>query len=152
MEMIMSRSRIAGAYPHYSYRVLVPAEAVTAERRRLSGTIAGPDCGSGSLRPYCAAAGADHYYAMQHAERSTLAPRIGRAARRIEALIMRTILPEIAADSAPVVFGLDCEPGDACALIDIDNLNASFDRIEPKADILTAFDLELRPSDCRRDS
>jgi hypothetical protein len=145
MQIIVSRSRLADALPHYIYRALVPAEAVEAERRQLSGTVAGPQI-SGRLpcvriAPLLAPR---RYFEMGHIERNAFAPRIGRLARRIETLIIRTVFPEMTADSIPIVFQLDHDPGDGYAWIDIDDLTASFDRIEPKVDILTIFDLGLR--------
>lgn len=37
MEIIVTRSRIAGTLPHYVYRALVPADKVIAERRAMTG-------------------------------------------------------------------------------------------------------------------
>src|SRR3546814_19083227 len=42
MEIIVTRSRIAGSLPHYVYRALVPADGVPSERLALAGTVAGP--------------------------------------------------------------------------------------------------------------
>lgn len=150
MEIIVSRSRVAGALPHYIYRALVPAEEVAAERRRLCGTVAGPQIVGRipcvRIAPLLAP---ERYYKMGHVERSALASRNGNLARRIETLIIRAIFPEMTADSVPIVFQLDHDPGDACSWTEIADLTASFDRIAPKADILTAFDLGLRQGDGR---
>ena len=51
------------------------------------------------------------------------------------------------ADSVPIVFELDHDPGDACVWIQIADLTAAFDRLEANLDILTAFDLGLRQGD-----
>lgn len=42
MKVIVSRSRIAGALPHYVYRALVPAEGVAVERIASAGTVHAP--------------------------------------------------------------------------------------------------------------
>ena len=42
MEIIVTRSRIAGTLPHYVYRALVPADKLSSQRRALAGTVAGP--------------------------------------------------------------------------------------------------------------
>src|SRR3546814_16332315 len=81
---------------------------------------------------------------MSPVERAALAPRIGALSRRIELLIIRSIFPEMTADSVPIVFELDHDPGDACVWIQIADLTAAFDRIEANLDILTAFDLGPR--------
>lgn len=151
MEIIVLRTRIAGALPHYIYRALVSAEAVATERRRVSGIVTGPQIAG---RLHCVRIAPllapERYFEMGHVERSTLAPRIGRVARRIETLIIRTLFPEMTADSVPIVFELEHDPGDSCAWANIDDLTASFDHIEPRIEILTAFDLGLRQGDGSR--
>ncbi|HET6525046.1 hypothetical protein [Sphingopyxis sp.] len=42
MDIIVSRSRIAGALPHYVYRALVPVEGVPVERCVMAGTVTAP--------------------------------------------------------------------------------------------------------------
>lgn len=144
MEIIVSRSRLAGALPHYIYRALVPAAEVAAERRRLCGTVAGPQVvGKIPCVRIAPLLAPERYFELRHVERSVLAPRIGSLAWRIESLIIRTIFPEMTAASVPIVFQLDHDPGDAFSWIEIVDLTAGFDRIEPSADILTTFDLGL---------
>ena len=151
MDIIVARSRIAGTLPHYVYRALVPADTVSAERRALAGTVAGPKSVGRvpcvRIAPLLAPV---RYFAMEHAERGGLAPRIGLLARRIETLIIRANFPEMTAGSLPIVFQLDDDPGDAFTWINIDDLTDAFDRLEPDFDILTAFDLGLRDADGRR--
>ncbi|MBS0503176.1 MAG: hypothetical protein JSS55_05105 [Proteobacteria bacterium] len=151
MQIIVSRSRIAGTLPHYIYRALVPAEGVAAERRALAGTVAGPKSAGRfaciRIAPLLAPA---RYFVMNHVERTMLASRIGAVGRRIEWLIIRTIFPEMTAASVPIVFQLDHDPGDACVWTDIEDLVDTFDRFEPDLAILTAFDLGLRQGDGRQ--
>ena len=151
MQIIVSRSRIAGTLPHYIYRALVPAEGIAAERRVLAGTVAAPKPAGRfaciRIAPLLAPA---RYFMMDHVERSALASRIGAVGRRIEVLIIRTFFPEMTADSVPIVFQLDHDPGDACVWSDIVDLTDAFDRLEPELAALTAFDLGLRQGDGRR--
>jgi len=86
---------------------------------------------------------------MAHIERGALASRIGALARRIETLIIKTNFPEMTADSPPVIFQLDSDPGDASIWFHMDDLTDAFDRLAPRLDILTAFDLGLRHGDDR---
>lgn len=151
MDIIVTRSRIAGTLPHYVYRALVPADTVSAERRALAGTVSGPKCVGRvpcvRIAPLLAPV---RYFEMQHAERDGLAPRIGLLGRRIETLIIRANFPEMTAGSLPIVFQLDDDPGDAFTWIAINDLAGAFDRLEPDLDILTAFDLGLRDANGRR--
>lgn len=151
MDIIVTRSRIAGTLPHYVYRALVPADTVSAERRALAGTVAGPKCVGRvpcvRIAPLLAPA---RYFETEHAELGGLAPRIGLLARRIETLIIRANFPEMTAGSPPIVFQLDNDPGDAFTWIAISDLTDAFDRLEPDLEILTAFDLGIREANGRR--
>ena len=150
MEIIVTRSRIAGTLPHYAYRALVPADKVTAERRALTGTVAGPKhVGRLPCVRIAQLLAPLRYFTMAHAERTALASRIAALGRRIETLIIQASFPEMTAAFTPIVFQLDSDPGDAFTWIDIDDLRSAFDSLEPKYGNLTAFDLGLRPDDGR---
>lgn len=145
MEVIVTRSRIAGTLPHYAYRALVPADKVAAERRALTGTVAGPKyVGRLPCVRIAPLLAPDRYFTMAHVERDALASRIAALGRRIETLIIQASFPEMTAAFTPIVFQLDSDPGDAFTRIDIDDLTAAFDRLEPQFTNLTAFDLGLR--------
>lgn len=150
MEIIVTRSRIAGTLPHYAYRALIPADKVAVERRALTGTVVGPKHVGRLLCVRIAPLLApDHYFTMAHAERAALATRIAALARRIETVIVQASFPEMSAAFTPIVFHIDADPGDAFTWIDIDDLTAAFDRLEPRFANLTAFDLGLRPDEGR---
>lgn len=145
MEIIVTRSRIAGTLPHYVYRALVPAETVAPERRALAGTVVGPrNVGRFPCVRIAPLLAPERYFEMPHSERGDLASRIGGLARRVETLIIKAIFPEMTAASPPIVFQLDCDPGDAFAWTDITDLTGAFDRLEPGFDVLTDLDLGLR--------
>src|SRR3546814_8800834 len=115
MEIIVTRSRIAGSLPHYVYRALVPADGVPSERLALAGTVAGP---ASVGRIPCVRIGPllapERYFETPHHQRSVLASRIVVLTRRIETLVIRTSFPEMTVASTPIVFQLDTDPGDAC--------------------------------------
>lgn len=151
MEIIVTRTRIAGTLPHYVYRALVSADSVEAENREHTGTVAGPDIvGRHPCVRIAPLIAPFRYFMTPLADRSPLAARIGRVARRIETLVVRTIFPEMTASSVPIVFQLDHDPGEACIWTDLHDLTGAFDRLEPDIEILTAFDLGLRQGDGRR--
>jgi hypothetical protein len=77
---------------------------------------------------------------MHPVERTALAPRVGAVGRRIEWLIIRAFFPEMTAQSLPIVFQLDHDPGDACIWADADDLTGVFDRVEHEFASLTAID------------
>lgn len=54
------------------------------------------------------------------------------------------------ANSLPIVFQLDPDPGDACVWADLDDLTGIFDAVEPGFASLSAIDLGLRQRDSLR--
>src|SRR3546814_14084886 len=72
----------------------------------------------------------ERYLMMSPVERAALAPRIGALSRRIELLIIRSIFPEMTADSVPIILELDHDQGDACVWIQIADLTDALDRLE----------------------
>ncbi|WP_458733067.1 hypothetical protein [Sphingobium xenophagum] len=72
-----------------------------------------------------------------------LAARLNLVARRIEALIIRTVFPEMTARLTPLTLALESDPGEASCRVAVADLNAAFDRIAPEIDTLMAADLGL---------
>src|SRR3546814_14037993 len=90
MEIIVSRSRLAGTPPHYIYRVLVPADGVAAERRMIGGASAAPKiAGRIACARMAPIVAPERYLMMSPVERAALAPSIGALSRRIELLSIR---------------------------------------------------------------
>jgi hypothetical protein len=148
MEIIVSRSRIAGALPHYIYRALVPAKGIAVERCAIAGTVSAPGVADRiaciRIAPLIAP---ERYLAMHPVERTALASRVGAVGRRIEWLIIRAFFPEMTAQSLPIVFELHHDPGDACVWADVDDLTGVFDSVEREFASLTAIDFGLRQGD-----
>jgi hypothetical protein len=151
MEIIVSRSRIAGVLPHYIYRALVPAEGIAADRCAIAGTVTAPRiAGRVACIRIAPLIAPERYLEMHPVERTALASRVGAVGRRVEWLIIRTFFPEMTADSLPIVYQLDPDPGDACFWADVDNLTGIFDTVEPGFASLSAIDLGLRQGDSLR--
>lgn len=150
MEIIVTRSRIAGTLPFYEYRALVPAEAVDLERRVRTCVVKAPR--AAGLIPclrIAAVIAPECFFTLNDAGRSNLAAHIGLLAKRIETLIVRIIYPEMAADALRPVIAIDHDPGDACVWTDIDDITGAYDRLAPEAEWLTVYDFGLR-QDCER--
>lgn len=117
----------------------------------LAGTVAAPGVAGRiaciRIAPLIAP---ERYLAMRPVERTALASRVGAVGRRIEWLIIRTFFPEMTADSLPIVYQLDPDPGDACVWADVDDLTGIFDAVEPGFASLSAIDLGLRQGDSLR--
>jgi hypothetical protein len=145
MDILATRTRIAGTPPHYGYRALVPVTALSDERRRWITPVVAPDhCRRQTCARLAEVIAPAGYFTLPPRERVDLAPRIARLARRIEALITRILYPEMTADRIPIVFRVDHDPGDAAMLVTIDDITGAFETLESEAVWLTAFDLGLR--------
>src|SRR3546814_14919610 len=65
-----------------------------------------------------------------------LAALLNLVARRIEALIIRTVFPEMTARLTPLMLALDFDPGEASYRVAVADLNEAFDRFAPGIDML----------------
>jgi len=150
MEIVVTRSRIAGTLPFYEYRALISADAVDIERRVRTCVVKAPKVAGAipclRIAPVIAP---DRFFDLTDAGRGALAAHIGVLAKRIETLVVRVIFPEMTADLLRPVIPIEHDPGDAAVWTDIDDLTGAYDRLATDCDILTAFDVGLR-QDCER--
>lgn len=144
MHVIVSRSRIAGTAPLYQYRALVPLSDVAAHRRTrcvvLRAMLDNQRVLSARLADVIAP---NVWFERDLAVPCGLAARLTLVAKRVEALIIRTLYPEMTAQLPPLTFVLDHDPGDASSRVAIADLNAAFDRLAPDIGTLMAADLGL---------
>lgn len=150
MEIIVTRSRIAGMLPHYEYRALISADAVDETRRGRACLVKAPKVARyvRYLRtgPVIAP---DRYFELDAAAREILGSRIGALARQIDSLIVRLVFPERTADQLCPVITLDDDPGDACVRAEIDDLTGAYDCLASRYNDLTAGDIGLRQDRAR---
>ncbi|WP_030539289.1 hypothetical protein [Sphingobium sp. DC-2] len=144
MDVIVSRSRIPGAASTYHYRALVPLAEVALQRRPrcvvIQAHIGNGRVPSTRIADVVAPAA---WYERELATPLGLAARLNLVARRIEALIIRTVFPEMTARLTPLTLALESDPGEASYRVAVADLNAAFDRIAPEIDTLMAADLGL---------
>lgn len=144
MDVIVSRSRVAGTASTYMYRALVPLAEVAASRRPRC-VIIQARIGSGrvpSTRIADVVAPAA-WYDRELATPCGLAASLNLVARRIEALVIRTVFPEMTARLTPPMVALDFAPKDASYRLAMADINAAFDRFATGIDGLMAADLGL---------
>lgn len=144
MDVIVSRSRIPGTALLYHYRALVPLAEV-AVPRRLRCIVIQARIGNGRVPSTRIAdvVAPTAWYERELATPLGLAARLNLVARRIEALIIHTVFPEMTARLTPLTLGLDFDPGEAVYRVAVADLNAAFDRFAPDIDTLMAADLGL---------
>ena len=151
MEIIVTRSRIAGTLPHYEYRALISADGVDETRRVRACLVKAPKV-AGYVR--CLRTGPviapNRYFQLDPAAREILGSRITALARQIDTLIVRFIFPEVPAEQLRPVITLDDDPGAACIRAEIDDLTGAYDRLASRHNDLTTGDLGLRHDRARR--
>nr|WP_086493710.1 hypothetical protein [Novosphingobium panipatense] len=142
MDVIVSRTRIAGCAPLYSYRALVPLEGVAPDRRHRVAVL---HVQTVTIRAACTRIAdtiAPHrWFEQDMAVSFGLAAQLGLAARRIEVLLLQSVFPEMTTWLAPIALRLDHDPGSASYRVATIDLNAAFDAIAPHIDTLTAAEL-----------
>lgn len=150
MDIYVTRSRLSGTARLFEYRALLAWDALADSRRELIPSVRGPKIAGGPrcarIAPVIAPA---RYFTMAEPDRSRLAVRIGRVARRVETLLVRSVFPEMTEDCLPIHFRAEQDFGDQCHCVTTIDLLDSFDRLEPEFDVLTAYDLGLRQGDAR---
>lgn len=144
MYVIVSRSRLAGSSPTYQYRALVPLEEVATSRRArcvvIQALLGKERIAATRLSDVIAP---ESWFDRHLAVPCGDAARLGLVAKRIEALIIRTIYPEMTAQLPPLLFELDHEFAEASYRVQTLDLNASFGRFALVIDSLMASDLGL---------
>ncbi|MFC3443853.1 hypothetical protein ACFOKF_22140 [Sphingobium rhizovicinum] len=144
MDVIVSRVRLAGPLSTYLYRALVPLCDVDAKRRGrcviIQAAVGERRIASTRLSDVMAP---DAWFDRHLAIACGGAARLSFVAKRIEALIIRAIYPEMTSHLPPLSFLLNHVVEDASYRVTIRDLNASFDHLAPNIDTLMAGDLGL---------
>ncbi|MDE8652150.1 hypothetical protein [Novosphingobium album (ex Liu et al. 2023)] len=144
MDLILSRTRIAGTASLYSYRALIPLDDLApARRHRVAILQASTPAGRLPCARIADVLAPDRWFGREFAVPCGLAAGINLMARRIEALALGFAYPEMTARLTPPTLRLDHDPGDACRRIAVIDLNAAFDALMPHIATLAAADLEL---------
>ena len=151
MEIIASRTRITGSNPRYSYRALVPLDEIDPARRHRVAIL---HVQTPTTRLPCTriadTIAPDRWFERNLAVPCGLAARLNLVGRRVEAIILRSIFPEMVTHLAPLMLLLDHDPGSAVHRATTIDLNAAFDAIAPRIDVLMPPDLGLYQGDDRR--
>jgi hypothetical protein len=131
MDIVATRTRIAGTLPFYEYRALVPLEAISPERLALVRPIPLPrSAGPGHCVHIAQVIAPEDWSTLDMQARANLSQRIKAVARRIEAVLVRSCFPDMTHDLVPIVCRHDTDPGDASRRIIVDDITGAFNRLE----------------------
>lgn len=151
MDMIICRTRISGQAPLYSYRVLVPLDQLAAHRRHRVVILHVPTpAGRLPCTRLADVLAPRRWFERYLAMHCGLAARLNLVSRRVEAIILQAIFPEMTTRLVPPMLLLDHEPGEVRHRISGIDLNAAFDSLAPRIETLIATDLGLCLNDHRR--
>lgn len=151
MDMITCRARISGQAPLYSYRVLVPLDQLTPHRRHHVVILqAVTPAGRQPCTRLADVLAPNRWFERYLAMHCGLAARLNLVSRRVEAIILHAIFPEMTARLVPPMLQLDHDPGEASHRISGIDLNAAFDSLAPRIETLMAVDLGLCLNNQRR--
>jgi len=131
MEILVTRSRIAGTLPFYEYRALVPLGALCPDRRNLVRPIVirrlGPTMPCVNIAQVIAP---DSWFCAAKSELARQSVRIVSVARRVEAALVGACFPEMTCTIVPLVARIEEDPGDARGWVMADDLTGAFGRFE----------------------
>lgn len=151
MEIFTSRARLSGSAPYYSYRALVRLDDLDPARRHHVPVL---HVATSQRRIPCArmadVIAPDRWFERHLAVPCGLAARLGLVARRLEAILLRAIFPEMVAYLTPPALLVEHDPGSIVHQSTIIDLNGSFDWLASRIDDFRSDDLGLRDTHGRR--
>lgn len=113
MDMIICRTRISGQAPLYSYRVLVPLDQLAPHRRHRVVILHVPTpAGRLPCTRLADLLAPGRWFERYLAMHCGLAARLNLVSRRVEAIILQAIFPEMTTRLVPPMLLLDHEPDD----------------------------------------
>ena len=150
MEIFTSRARLSGSAPYYSYRALVRLDDLDPMRRHRVPIL---HVATSQRRIPCAriadVIAPNRWFERHLAVPCGLAARLGLVARRLEAVLLRSIFPEMVAYLTPPMLLVEHDPGSIVHQGAIIDINGSFDWLTSRIDDFRPEDLDLRETHAR---
>lgn len=144
MQIVVTRKRVTGTLPQYEYRLFVPFDQLSPERQSLIhyrtdfGRQGGPHA---RLTEVIAAM--DYLMMAPGLARYDRGRAIARIAKRIEAIVIRALFPEMTAALVPILFLNETEFDDTLAYTRMIDLAGRHDWLARIIDDVTAEGLAL---------
>lgn len=146
MQIVCTRTRSAGAEPLYQYLLLVPFDQLSYERQdriHYRTDFGGKRHGGPHARLPEVIAPIDYLRLPPGLEKHRLGGEIHRVGRRIEALLVAGLYPEMIDPILPTLFRAPEELDDGQIFTRTDDLTGRFVELAARLDTLTAADLGL---------
>ena len=144
MQILLTRKRLAGIRPLYEYRLFVPFETLSAERQaRIHYRTDFAKSGGPLARLTEVIAPMDYLRAEPGLTKFDVGRDICAVAKRIEAILIGAVFPEMRAEIVPLFYAQDEELDDAMMMTDINDLAGRYALLARATCQLTAADLGL---------
>ncbi|MCH4894303.1 hypothetical protein GO308_14375 [Sphingomonas sp. SFZ2018-12] len=146
MQIVCTRTRSAGAEPLYQYLLLVPFDQLSYERQdriHYRTDFGGKRHGGPHARLPEVIAPIDYLRLPPGLEKHRLGGEIYRVGRRIEALLVAGLYPEMSDPILPTLFRAPEELDDGQIFTRTDDLTGRFVELAARLDTLTVADLGL---------
>jgi len=144
MQILLTRKRLTGTRPLYEYRLFVPFETLSAERQaRIHYRTDFAKRGGPLARLTEVIAPMDYLRAEPGLTKFDIGRDICTVAKRIEAILIGAVFPEMRAEIVPLLYEHREEIDDAFVVTDINDLAGRYALLARTACQLTATDLGL---------
>jgi hypothetical protein len=145
MQILATRRRIAGTLPHFEYRVFVPFDQISVERQNLIPNRSDYGFKGGPwARTREVIAPMDHLRMPPGLAKHDHGRKIEALAKRIDAILLRAVYPEMTATVVPIVLAMPSNPDDALVYTDIADISGRYLSLHAGFAELTSEDLGLR--------
>lgn len=146
MQIILTRKRLAGTRPLYEYRLFVPFEMLSPERQSCIHYRTDFAKRGGPLaRLTEVIAPMDYLRAEPGLTKFDVGRDICAVAKRIEAILIGAVFPEMRAEIVPLLYEQGEELDDAMVITDINDLAGRYALLARATSQLTAVDFGLKP-------
>lgn len=145
MQILATRRRIAGTLPHFEYRIFVPFDQISVERQNLIPNRSDYGFKGGPwARMREVIAPMDYLRMAPGLSRHDCGRPIEALSKRIEAILLGALYPEMTAVVVPIVLAVPSNPDDSLIFTDISDISGRFLALNQLGERLTSEGLGLR--------
>lgn len=145
MRILIARTRIRGTLHHFAYQVLIPFDQISAERQDRMHTRSDYGFpGHYYARTRDVIAPMEHHRSPYGLARQHSAQAIDGVAKRVDAVLVNHVYPEMTAAAVPIVFTALTDQPSSITWIEAEELTAAYERLAQHGMALSAERLGVR--------